>query len=161
MSSARLRQFDDGDEPSGAEDPAGAGAQPFSAEPYRPGESFIGLATPVVILLDAGSPDAVRQRMLADTDQLLTDIEELRLDEGNSVSALLRNRIAAAEAEISGTWDSARISSLRRAHEFVLGLQGPLMAANPRNPRSTPARPIYGHIELEIAVQSPLTAPSH
>lgn len=161
MSSARVWQLDDDDEPSGAEDPAGAGAQPLGAEPYRPGESFIGLATPVVLLLDAGSPDAVRQRMLADTDQLLTDIEELRLEEGNSLSALLRNRIAAAEAEINGSWDSARIGSLQRAHEFVLGLQGPLMAANPRNPRSTPARPTYGHIERDIAVQPSLSAPSH
>src|SRR5262249_19970686 len=66
-------------------------------------------------------------------------------------------RIAAAEAEINGT----RINSLQRAHEFVLGLQGPLMAANPRNPRSTPARPTYGHIERDIAVQSSLSAPSH
>jgi hypothetical protein len=161
MSSARLWRFDDDDEPTAAEDPAGAGAQPFSAEPYRPGESFIGLATPVVLLLDAGSPDAVRQRMLSDTDQLLTDIEELRLVEGNALSAFLRNRIAAAEAEINGTWDSGQINSLRRAHEFVLGLQGPLMAANPRNPRSTPVRPTYGHIERDIAVQSSLSAPSH
>ena len=161
MSIARLWRFDDGDGPSAAEDPPGAGAQPFSAEPYRPGESFIGLATPVVLLLDAGSPDAVRQQMLADTDQLLTGIEELRLEERNSLSAFLRNRIAAAEAEINGTWDSARINSLRRAHEFVLDLQGPLMAANPRNPGSKPARPTYAHIERAIAVQSSLRAPSH
>lgn len=99
----------------------------------RLSESFIGLAVPVVHYLDGSSPDADRRRKLAVTDQLLTDIEELRLEAGHFLSAFLRDRIAAAEAEIIGTRHRVRINNLHRAHEFVLSLQGPLMAANPRN----------------------------
>ncbi len=99
----------------------------------RLSESFIGLAAPILHYLDGSSPDVDRRRKLAVTDQLLTDIEELRLEAGQVLSAFLRDRIEAAGAEIGGTEHRARISNLRRAHEFVLGLQGPLMAANPKN----------------------------
>ncbi len=99
----------------------------------RLSESFMRLAVPPVHYLDGSSPDADRRRKLAVTDQLLTDIEELRLEAGHLLSAFLRDRIAAAEAEIIGTQHRVRFNNLRRAHEFVLSLQGPLMAANPRN----------------------------
>jgi hypothetical protein len=99
----------------------------------RLSESFIGLAGPVIDYLDGSSADADRRRKLAVTDQLLTDIEELRLEAGHDLSAFLRDRITAAEADIMGTPHRARINNLRRAHEFVLSLQGPLMAANPNN----------------------------
>ena len=111
---------------------------PEGQDAARPSESFIGLAVPVVDYLDGSSPDAGRRRKLAVTDQLLTEIEELRLEAGHDLSAFLRDRIAAAEAEIIGTRHRARINNLRRAHEFVLGLQGPLMAANPKNQSSRP-----------------------
>ena len=106
---------------------------PEGQDAARPSESFIGLAAPVVHYLDGSSPDADRRRKLAVTDQLLTDIEELSLEAGHDLSTFLRDRIAAAEAEIIGTRHRARIDNLRRAHEFVLSLQGPLMAANPTN----------------------------
>lgn len=99
----------------------------------RLSEPFIGLAVPVVHYLDGSSPDAECRRKLAVTDQLLTDIEKLRLEARHFLSAFLRDRIAAAEAEIIGTRHRVRINNLRRAHEFVLSLQGPLMAANLRN----------------------------
>ena len=102
-------------------------------DPDRLSESFIGLAAPLVQHFDGSSHDADRRRKLAVTDQLLTDIEELRLEAGHVLSAFLRDRIEAAGAEINGTGNPARINNLRRAHEFVLGLQGPLMAANPNN----------------------------
>ena len=106
---------------------------PEGQDVARPSESFIGLAVPVVDYVDGSSPEADRRRKLEVTDQLLTDIEELRLEAGHDLSAFLRDRIAAAEAEIIGTRHRARINNLRRAHQFVLSLQGPLMAANPKN----------------------------
>ena len=140
---------------------ASNGAQTSGKESDGPCESFIGLAVPVVHYLDA-SPDAARRRKLADTDQLLTDIEELRLEPGHSLSAFLRDRIAAAEAEIVGTRHRARINSLRRAHEFVLGLQGPLMAANPKNAGSMPqwqgtqpADRLIGRRQMRLEVPQP------
>lgn len=108
-------------------------AQPFGPQPDRPCESLIGLAAPLVHCPGARSPEADRRRKLAVTDQLLTDIEELRLKAGHFLSAFLRDRVAAAEAEIIGTRRCGHIKSLRGAYELVLSLQGPLMAANPRN----------------------------
>ena len=139
---------------------ASNGARTSGKRSDGPCESLIGLAAPVVDCLDARSPEGVRRRKLADTDQLLTDIEELRLEAGHALSTSLRDRIAAAEAEILGTRHRARINSLRRAHEFVLGLQGRLMAANPKNAGSMPQwqgiRPADRHIGRR---QMPLEVP--
>lgn len=67
---------------------ASNGAQTSRQESDGRCESFIGIAVPVVVhYLDASSPEAARRRRLADTDQLLTDIEELRLEAGHSLSA--------------------------------------------------------------------------
>lgn len=139
---------------------ASNGAQTSGKESDGPCESFIGLAVPVVQYLDARSPEAARRRRLADTDQLLTDIEELRLEAGHFLSTFLLDRIAAAAAEIVGTRHRARINNLRRAHEFVLGLQRPLMAANPKNAGSMPqwqgTQPADRHIGRR---QMPLEVP--
>lgn len=116
------------------------GSDGFGRQPGRPRESFIGLSAPAVHYLGARSPEADRRRKLGVTDQLLTDIEELRLEPGNFLSAFLRDRIAAAEAEIIGTRRHSRIKNLRGAYELVLSLQGPLMAANPKNVRNPRAR---------------------
>jgi hypothetical protein len=104
----------------------------------RPREFIVGLAAPVVQYLDARSPEAGRRRKLADTDQLLNEIEELRLEAGSSLDCHLLDRIADIETEIIGHPNRSRIDDLdlRGAHDLVLGLQYLLMAANPWNSRA-------------------------
>ena len=113
-----------------------AGHGQVRQQPDRPYASFAGLAAPAVQYLGVRSPEANRRRRLAATDQLLNEIEELRLEARSSLPSHLLGRIVDVEAEIIGHPTRSRINglSLRRAHEFVLDLQYLLMAANPGNP---------------------------
>jgi hypothetical protein len=125
--------------PTGGRHDAGQTArEQVGWQPDHPCEFIVGLAAPVAQYLDARSPDAGRRRTLADTDQLLNEIEELRLEAGGSLSSHLLDRIADIETEIIGQAQRSRIDdlNLRGAHELVLGLQHLLMAANPGNSRA-------------------------
>lgn len=75
-----------------------------------------------------------RRDLLALSDRLLDEIEELRLADSVMVPDLLRHRLRQLLAGL-GRGDAHGPLSLRGAHHLVLALQGRLMAANPRRPR--------------------------
>ena len=105
--------------------------------PDDPGEFVVGLVAPLARHIDGRSPEVGRRRCLADTDQLLNEIEELRL-ERSALTQHLVDRIAHLETEVVGHASGSRIHGLNTggAHELVLGLQHRLMAANPGNPQA-------------------------
>ena len=97
-------------------------------------ELVLGLATA------APHNDADRRRKLAASDDLLNQIEELRLADCEVLPSSLRNRIAAFASAVGFSRPITRLISLGSAHDFVLDLQQPLMSANPAvpQPRSHP-----------------------
>jgi hypothetical protein len=86
--------------------------------------------------------DDNRRELLAESDRLVTEIEELRLVRATQLPPLLRVRIRRLQAAM-GRPDSAGPLTLRAAHHLLFALQQRLMAANPRRPTAAvqPGRP--------------------
>jgi hypothetical protein len=74
-----------------------------------------------------------RRRFLDESDRILDEVEELRLHDGRSLPDRLRREIEALQVRIGRSDTPASPSTLRAAHEIVLGVQARLMAVNPRN----------------------------
>jgi hypothetical protein len=83
-----------------------------------------------------------RRRLLAESDELLDHVEELRLQDHSATPEPLRESIRALQARLGRRDPPPAPSTLRAAHELVLAVQMRLMAANPRNtlPRAHPGR---------------------
>ena len=83
-----------------------------------------------------------RRSLLAASDELLDEVEELRLADGSTVPQPLRDAISALQLRIGRRNPPVAPATLRAAHELVLAVQQRLMAANPRNaqPRAHPGR---------------------
>jgi hypothetical protein len=80
--------------------------------------------------------DRRRQNLLQEADELLEEVEELRLDDHRRVPDRLRHAIEGLQVKTGRGEASIAPATLRSAHELVLGVQYRLMSANPRN-RST------------------------
>jgi hypothetical protein len=96
-------------------------------------------------LLDTVARDADRQRraLLASSDHLLDQLEELRLDDRVDTPPALRHAVQALQHRLGGTERIANPRTLRAAHELVLSVQERLLSRNPRTPaprRAHPAR---------------------
>jgi len=81
---------------------------------------------------DPSGPEAARRRNLALSDELLNDIEELRLGDRQALSPQLRSRLQTLYLAVIGKSSDRTLKNLAAAHDFVLAVQHPLMAANPR-----------------------------
>jgi hypothetical protein len=97
----------------------------------------------------AADGDAHRRTTLQSSDLLLDEIERLRLIDRTYLPSPLRDRIRALHAAVTGFATQSKLKTCRAAHDLVLALQEPLLAANPRNtvtrPRTThraPGQPI-------------------
>jgi len=80
--------------------------------------------------------DRSRRELLAESDLLLTEIEELRLVRATHLPPLLRVRIRRLQAGM-GRPDSAGPLTIRAAHHLLFALQQRLMSANPRRPTTS------------------------
>ena len=91
--------------------------------------------------LDATTAEQRRRGMLAEADELLGAVEELRLADANALPDPLAEAVKALQVRL-GRPEGVRPASLRAAHNLVLAAQHRLMASNPRNPvpRAHPGR---------------------
>lgn len=77
--------------------------------------------------------DRHRRELLATSDRLLGEIEELRLARSNELPPLLRRRIRNLLVTM-GQAERGVPPSVRGAHHLLFAIQQRLMAANPRRP---------------------------
>jgi hypothetical protein len=82
--------------------------------------------------------EAARRRNLALSDELLNEIEELRLVDQQRLPSLLHGRIQSLHLAVIGKNSDRTLKNLSAAHDLVLAVQHPLMAANPRISMSSP-----------------------
>lgn len=82
-------------------------------------------------LLDLLDPDARRRHLLRVADDLLSEVEELRLADRSLVPASLQAGISALQARLDREPPVAP-ATLRAAHNLVLAVQARLMSGNPR-----------------------------
>jgi acetyl-CoA synthetase len=97
------------------------------------------------LVVIADTPDAAedhRRRMLAESDRILEQVEELRLADQRLCPPLLAEAIRSLLLGL-GRLPADRPRTVRAAHHMVFAVQGRLMAANPRQPRprAQPGRP--------------------
>src|SRR5260370_21559062 len=87
---------------------------------------------------DPTGAEAGRRLNLALSDELLNEIEELRLVDQQALPSLLRGRIQTLHLAVFGKSPDRTLKNLSAAHDSVLAVQHPLMAANPRISMSSP-----------------------
>jgi hypothetical protein len=85
--------------------------------------------------LDPKAAERHRRSLLRSTDDLLGEIELLRLHARSQVPRPLRQALRALQLRMGRT-DAVTPASVRAAQNLVFGLQQRLMAANPRRPDS-------------------------
>lgn len=94
--------------------------------------------------LTAGPEAAERRRraLLDASDQLLNEVEELRLENQRRVPEALRRSIEELQVNLGRSDAPLSPSTLRSAHELVLAVQHGLLGSNPRSgtPRTHPGR---------------------
>jgi hypothetical protein len=74
-----------------------------------------------------------RRKLLAESDTLLDQVEELRLGDRNACPPSLSEAIRSLQLRL-GRVDAHHPHTVRAAHRLVFAVQARLMAANPRNP---------------------------
>src|ERR1700730_14151162 len=82
--------------------------------------------------------DAVEERrrsLMAESDCLLEDVEQLRLDDHVEVPDALREAIRSLQVRLGRTDPPLPPATLHAAHDLVFAVQQRLMAANPKHPR--------------------------
>lgn len=77
--------------------------------------------------------DRRRRNLLDEADQLLEEVEELRLDDQRRVPEGLRQAIEVLQVKAGRGEASIAPATLRSAHELVLSVQYRLMSGNPHN----------------------------
>lgn len=77
--------------------------------------------------------DLSRRSLLQESDHLLDEVEELRLDDLRRVPARLSSAIETLQLRAGRGEASIAPATLRSAHEIVLSVQYRLMSGNPRN----------------------------
>jgi hypothetical protein len=84
--------------------------------------------------LDDNDYERGRKRLLGEADRILDGVEELRLADSRAVPPQLAAAIASLQQRLGRRGTSP--STLAAAHRLVLALEGRLMAANRRVPRT-------------------------
>ena len=105
----------------------------MATQSFRQSAAFrpvLGFLAPTAALADSGDPEADRRSRLAASDELLDEIEELNLLDRRALPQQVRNRITALLFAVTVCSES-KLKTCVAAHDFVLGLQEPLMAGNP------------------------------
>ena len=84
------------------------------------------------------APDASetrRKSLLAESDELLDDVETLRLHDKTEAPPRLREAIRALQLRLGRRHPPVPPATLHAAHDLVFSVQQRLMAANPNHPR--------------------------
>jgi hypothetical protein len=76
-----------------------------------------------------------RRSLLAESDSLLDDVEELRLGDHTEAPQALREAIRALQVRLGRHDPPMPPATLHAAHDLVFAVQQRLMANNPNNPR--------------------------
>ena len=79
--------------------------------------------------------DVHRRSLLAESDELLDNVESLRLSDETEAPLRLREAIRALQIRLGRRNPPVAPATLDAAHELVFAVQQRLMAANPKNPR--------------------------
>ena len=103
---------------------------------FKPVRRFL---PPTGAFADSGDPEADRRSRLAASDELLDEIEDLNLLDRRDLPAQVRNRISALHLAVTGGRSESKLRTCVAAHDFVLALQEPLMAGNPRTSAARPS----------------------
>jgi len=83
----------------------------------------------------AATAEVHRRLLLAESDSLLDDVENLRLSDESEAPFRLREAIRALQIRLGRRSPAVAPATLEAAHDLVFAVQQRLMAANPRNPR--------------------------
>ena len=98
------------------------------------------MATATTTLRDEAAVESRRRSLMAESDTLLDDVENLRLVDQVEAPASLREAIRALQIRLGRRNPPVPPPTLDAAHDLVFAVQQRLMAANPNHPR--PNRPI-------------------
>jgi hypothetical protein len=83
----------------------------------------------------SASVESHRRLLMAESDALLDEVENLRLSNESDPPVRLREAIRALQIRLGRRQPPVAPATLEAAHELVFAVQQRLMAANPRNPR--------------------------
>jgi hypothetical protein len=83
----------------------------------------------------AAAAETRRRLLLAESDILLDEVENLRLDDAAEAPLRLREAIRALQIRLGRRTPAVAPATLDAAHDLVFAVQQRLMAANPRIPR--------------------------
>ena len=91
---------------------------------------------------DQEAAERLRRGLLDASDQILNEVEELRLDNQRHVPEPLKRSIENLQLKVGRSDAPLSPSTLRSAHELVLAVQHGLLGSNPRSgtPRTHPGR---------------------
>jgi hypothetical protein len=79
--------------------------------------------------------EARRKSLLAESDELLDEVEQLHLDDRTEAPEPLREAIRNLQIRLGRHDPPMPAATLRAAHDLVFAVQQRLMAANPKSPR--------------------------
>jgi hypothetical protein len=83
----------------------------------------------------AATADTTRRLMLAESDCILDEVENLRLTDRSDTPLRLREAIRALQIRLGRRQPPVLPATVEAAHDLVFAVQQRLMAANPRIPR--------------------------
>lgn len=86
-------------------------------------------------IADDAEVESRRRSLLAESDSLLDDVENLRLDDRVEAPPRLREAIRALQIRLGRRNPPLPPATLEAAHDLVFAVQQRLMAANPNHPR--------------------------
>lgn len=93
------------------------------------------MAAATTTIPDEAAVESRRRSLLAESDTLLDDVENLRLEDQVEAPARLREAIRALQIRLGRRNPPLPPATLDAAHDLVFAVQQRLMAANPNHPR--------------------------
>jgi hypothetical protein len=93
------------------------------------------MAAATIPRTDDDAVEMRRRSLMAQSDDLLDDVERLRLDDHSDVPLQLSEAICALQVRLGRADPPVAPASLHAAHDLVFAVQQRLMAANPKHPR--------------------------
>ena len=88
-----------------------------------------------IVVYVPASVESHRRVLMAESDALLDEVENLRLSNESDPPVRLREAIRALQIRLGRRQPPVAPATLEAAHELVFAVQQRLMAANPKNPR--------------------------
>ena len=88
-----------------------------------------------IVVYVSASVESHRRLLMAESDALLDEVENLRLSNESDPPVRLREAIRVLQIRLGRRQPPVAPATLEAAHELVFAVQQRLMAANPKNPR--------------------------